>query len=382
MSRRAAATTAAVAGAAVIVAAAWWKLLPGPSADPAGPGGVAGRTAAAGVAAALARADAMRAPFRCARWNVDAQAEHAGSIATPTGRRADRRGAVLRVTGGDRTLTLGVVADVRAPTPAALHNLRQIRAEFERARVDAVVSLGGMGTVEEDIARSLAEIVRGAPWITIAMPGATESVPAHRAAVAALARDGAAVVDGSAVRIVEIDGAVVGTLPGVAAAGQLAAGADGCVHTADDIDAFAAAFALRPAPRVLASYAPPRQAGDAASDVALGGVHVGEPEIATATRATRPIAVVHAVVDEAALGARTGSAVVTGPPVIVAAGAADGAPLWLPDDRIAGARALVVTVRDRRVAWRRIVVPAGGDKAAAGGRVPRRRAQPLPGHAH
>src|SRR5690606_25275642 len=109
-----------------------------------------------------------------------------------------------------------------------------------------------------------------------ALPGDRESIPAHRAAVAGLHAAGLPVFDGSRIRLVEMDGVLLAAYPGVEHAGQLVAGADGCVHRPDDAAALAARLAGHDGPRVWAGHAPPRQRGPRASDLALGGVHIGE----------------------------------------------------------------------------------------------------------
>jgi hypothetical protein len=175
----------------------------------------------------------------------------------------------------------------------------------------------------------------------------------HRAAVAAVAAAGGAAIDGSVVRLALIDGVAVVTLPGVDSAERLVAGLEGCVHAAAELGELAALAHTAPGPVVLASYAPPRQRGPVASDLALGGIHVGEAMISALIAAVSPSLVVHAGVDEAAVdGGERGQG-----PLPVAAGALDPLPLWLPDGRVAGGSALVVTVSKAGARWERIRLP-------------------------
>lgn len=348
---------------------------------------------AAGLVGALSRAGDLRAPYRCAR--LSAQRSGAASSGAAGGRPGAARVRVLPGSGrrltrrGDRViigpaaaasgkrpharprpaaLVVGVVADARGATPATLRQLAAIRKRFEAAGVELVISLGGMAEHEPALERLYGALARGARWPLVAIPGDREALPAHRAAVAQVDASGHAyVIDGSAVRLIAMDGAVVATFPGVAAASQLVAGADGCRHSGEDADRLAALLSREQGVRIWAGYAPPRQRGQDASDVARGGIHIGERGLAPAIAASGADLVVHGLVDEAALGPARGEIVRARPDhtAVVAAGAAEARRVRGPDRASIHGSALIITAGAKVIRWRRIRLGAAG--------IPRRR---------
>jgi hypothetical protein len=367
--RQLALATAAALGIAVLAAGVWWLWLRG-SGEPAPrrAGAIAGETIAAGAIGAIAAAEEIREPYHCARWDVAPEEDTAAApepeVLTAFGRRFERSGRALHVGGGDSQLVIGFVADARGADDRTLAHIATVRAAFDKRGVELVISLGGMGRDEKELTAVLDALSRNARWPVLAIPGGRESLPAHRAAVEAVANGGRGVVfDGAAVRLVEMDGASVGTLPGIAEPAQLLAGNDGCVHGVEQLVKFANELSERPAPRVVASYAPPRQGGETGSDLVTGGIHIGEPAVAQAVNAAKPSVVVHGLVDEAAddenASGKPRRAHTT--PLVLGAGAIEGLPLWKPDGRVVGGSAVIVKVVADRVTWRRIGLPVAVD---------------------
>jgi hypothetical protein len=207
----------------------------------------AGEVAAAGLAAALDRAALEVAPWRCATL---APVTTAGEL-TAGGRTWRRQQRTLTSAGA--SLTVAAVADARGATDPAW------RAALRGAQVDLVVAVGGMGTTEAELTASLGALTDPA-WLTVAIPGTAEAWPAHRAAVAALAGGGAAIVDGSDLRLLDGGAAVLATLPGAAYPERLAAASDGCVYDGADAAAIVAARALAETAALLARDRAPRAA--------------------------------------------------------------------------------------------------------------------------
>jgi hypothetical protein len=332
-----------------------------------------GKTIAAGLAGAIERSAALAEPFRCAELSGSASVSGPGA---DLGRRAGRAlsfdGDWLRMgpaeVGRDHTLVAGVVADARGASAATLTQLGRVRAAFERERVELVVSLGGMGTSEEELTQVLGALARDAPWVVWAIPGEREAIGAHRAAVASLSAAGYPVFDATRVRMVEVDGAVLASFPGAAAASRLLAGADGCVHRPDDASALAMRLGAQKGVRVWAGHAAPRQRDDDAGDVALGGVHVGERALAAALPAARAHLVLHGMVDEAALGSASGHARMgTGNrATVLGSGPAEAMPITGPDGAVFAGAALVVRANAGagEITWRRVRFPLGGSVSA------------------
>ncbi len=310
-----------------------------------------GDTLAAGAAHAFAASAALREPFRCS----ESPPPTAQKVAV--GRRTFAvAGDTLTVTPPDHMLVLGVLADARGATAGTEANLARVRAAFDKEKVELVISLGGMGTSEAELTRVFRAV--GTPlW---AIPGDRESIPAHRAALAALAKEGQPVFDGSRVKAVAIDGALIAALPGAASSGQLMAGADGCVYRPVDVTAVAARLAAGSGMRVWASHAAPRQSGPAAGDLALGGVHVGNLALAAALPAAHAHLVLHGEVDQAGLGAASGQAHAGDVPIILGAGAVEAMPVAGARGAPIGGAALVVRIAGHGISWKRIRLPVPG----------------------
>jgi len=316
-----------------------------------------GDVLAAGAGHAVVASTSLREPFRCAE----------SPPPTPQKLVLGRRtltieGDTLTIAPGDRVLVLGVVADARGATGETTANLERVRQAFDREKVELVVSLGGMGTREEE----LVEVYRalGAPlW---AIPGDRESIPAHRAALSSLAREGRAVFDGSRVRAIAIEGVVLAALPGADNAGQLMAGADGCLHRPVDVTALATRLAPLGGVRVWAGHSAPRQRGPAAADRAFGGVHVGNLELASALPAARAHLVLHGEVDQAALGPAVGQArlVEGAPPVVLGTGPVEAMPVAGARGAPIGGAALVVRIAGHAMSWKRVRLPVPGSVSA------------------
>jgi hypothetical protein len=316
-----------------------------------------GDTLAAGAAHAFAAAGPLREPYRCAELPAPTPQK------VVVGRRTYAvAGDTLTVTPADHFLVLGVVADARGATAETGANLARVREGFDKEKVELVVSLGGMGTSAEELTRVYRAL--GAPLLAI--PGDRESIPAHRAALSALAAEGRAVFDGSRVKTVAIDGALIAALPGADAAGKLVAGADGCLHRPVDVTAVATRLAAHGGVRVWATHSAPRQRGAASGDLALGAVHVGNLALAGALPAAHAHLVLHGEVDEAALGAPTGGVQVGAgaPPVILGAGPVEAMPVRGARGAPIGGAALVVRIAGHGISWKRLRMPLPGSLSA------------------
>jgi hypothetical protein len=117
--------------------------------------------------------------------------------------------------------------------------------------------------------------------------------------VAALAARGLPVLDGATSGPLLVDGVTLVFVPGLPVTDQgryhgLAAGEKGCGRTSAELAAL-----VPPAPPfVVFAHEPPRQSGREATDLALGGVHAGEPALTPLALAATVF--VHAGLDEAA----------------------------------------------------------------------------------
>ncbi|MCG8418664.1 MAG: hypothetical protein MJE77_12055 [Proteobacteria bacterium] len=349
------------AGVIVVAALVGWtfvQMRSGASGDQ-----LAAASLAAGLRGARAEALSIGEPHHCARLAR-------GSADRITGRRAEKReyragghkwqrsGYTLRMHPPAARLVLGVVADARG---VATH-LSWIKRAFADRGVELVVSLGGMGGTETELAELLSALAKPASWPLVAIPGERESVLAHRAAVASL-RD-AGVVDGSRTRLIAVGLIALATLPGAPYRRRLIAGSDGCLHTEEDGREITSLLASMPGPRILLSHVPPRQRGTAASDVTSSGIHVGELWLTRAIVEARIQLAVHGLIAPLGRSGR-GERPVGESPVFLAAGSADGTldpsteSVFHLEYRPSGSTihptlALVITVEQDRMHWQRI----------------------------
>lgn len=308
-----------------------------------GAGGGGGVAAAHAIHATMEAAATVTAPWRCALAPVAGAAPAAPAPAGPAGwtRQPDR----FVAEPARAKVTLAAVGQARG-------HAVDVRETLRAAKVDLVLAVGGMGADAAEIRAALTALLDPA-WLVVALPGDTEAWPEHAAAIADLAAAGGAIVDGASVRIVDAGAAVVATLPGEPFATRLAAGAEGCVH--DDADLRAALAALVEAagdrPRVLAT--PPAPQGGR-SDLTPGGLHGGDPALASAIAAAELALVVHGPVDGAPPA--PGSAR-SGTPVALAAGSLDPVARRDADGRALATGITLATVDARGVSWRFLPAP-------------------------
>ena len=305
-----------------------------------------GTAAGKAIVAAMAAAEQVRAPWRCAATSDGAMTGTVGD-----GERAWRRdGRELHAT---RTkLVIAAVAQARG---ARIGD--GLRAAMAAEHPDVVVAVGGMGMAQDELEKALGGLtVPGA--IVIALPGDSESWPALQAAVEHLAAGGAAIVDGGAVRVIDAGVARMVTLPGLAQAGQLGAGPDGCVHDGEDVAEVVATLAgtADDAARIVVGpRAPQGEAAVASGDHdSVAGIHAGDPALTTALMSAKLTLTIHGLVD----GAPTAGAAPTGAGTVIAAGSLDPAPRWTTDGRPLRASVTIATVDERGVRWRSLAADA------------------------
>lgn len=208
------------------------------------------------LAAALAAADQAREPWRCAAPDGPGAPDQTLEVGGRTWRLAGH--TLARSGAGD--VAIGVIADAAGAAPATLAALGRLRRKL--ARVDLVVSLGGMGATAAELQAVFAALAEGAPWPLVALPGDLEPVEAQADAVAAVRRRGAAVIDGRLVHRIELAAATIALVPGAGATSRLVAGADGCRYQPADVAAAFADLTPRAGLRIVALAEPPREPGD------------------------------------------------------------------------------------------------------------------------
>ncbi len=309
-----------------------------------------------GIVGAVTAAESTAAPFRCAKFasDIDDVEVELGQVA---GRQAVQTGDTVTFQSNkqDRNLVIGAVADARGTGPATSAAMGRIRAAFEDQGVELVLVLGGMGGTQQELGEHLQLLTEGERWPVVVIPGDREPVPVLRKTIAAIGAGGARVLNGADVRFIVMDKTVVATFPGLGFEERIVAGAQGCAHDRQDADALGARLAKRDETKVWVSYAPPRGTDASASDVAIGGVHIGELLQTAGIAASGARLVLHAAVDEAAFGKSSGMhRLVAEAPAILGVGSVDPLPLTNERGDTRRSEALVVRIEPTRVRWKRI----------------------------
>jgi len=245
------------ASSAVLVAAAC-----GSHAPPSG-----GPVVAQALTAALAASDHAKAPWRCAAADTPAIPDEKLATWQLGGHKLTREGAP-----GD--LAIGVVADAAGSAAPTIAALGRLRARFDEAHVDLVLSLGGMGATPAELEATLGTLADRASYPVVALPGGLEPAGAHAAAVAALHKKGDPIADGRLVRWIDAPSAAIALIPGAGSPARLVAGADGCGWRDADVQALAGELAARPTLRIAASAEPPRSGGSGVLALAMPGIDV------------------------------------------------------------------------------------------------------------
>ncbi|MDB4954744.1 MAG: hypothetical protein JWO36_2313 [Myxococcales bacterium] len=286
------------------------------------------------IAAAIAAADHLAAPWRCAALDtpafVDGTVAHDWKLVEHT---------VSRAKDGD--LVIGVVADAGNASPRTIAALSRLRSKLEAAKVDLVITLGGMGSTQGELEGTLGTLSDHATWPVIALAGDLEPETAQIAALATLQKRGDPVIDGRLARWIEIPGVTIGTIPGSGAATRLVAANDGCGWRPHDIAKLYRALSEKPGLRVAAMAEAPREI--------VGGDPAGQLELVAGKTQAFDVALhapTHGAPTPARSGARDGAAVALSP------GTSD-AMTRLPEPTLPSAG--VLSIRGNAWSWRPVV---------------------------
>lgn len=290
------------------------------------------------VVAVLAAADKVTAPWRCAAADTPLLADEDIKTGHHTWKTTRN---VLRRVGDHESIVIGVIADAGGAAPRTIAALGRMRAALDAAKPDLLLVLGGMGATADELQATLGTLADRASWPVIALPGDLEAMAAHTAALATLRKRGDAVLDGRNVRWIEVEGAVIATLPGAGAVERLASESDGCVWTADDVARVTSELTVRPGIRIVATTEAPRHT--------LDGEAVGE--LALVPSKAFPVDVaLHGPVEPTPSPARTGAR--DGAGVQLSPGTVDATSRLPHSDRPSAG---VLTVRGGAWSWRPIV---------------------------
>jgi Icc-related predicted phosphoesterase len=184
---------------------------------------------------------------------------------------------------------LGLLSAIKDFSPDTQANLKSFIAAFKRAGVSAVVVDGDSAYGVGDQDSTLTELFtwlgeQGLPVYGII--GNSESRSSFNRSLLAAFRKRPNVINLNLVRRVDADGFTLVSLPGYYDARYIHESA-GCRYKPEDAQELSRIARGAPAPVVLVTHGPPRQAGRAALDVTEDGHNVGDPELAAAIAEAR-----------------------------------------------------------------------------------------------
>ncbi|MBA3456998.1 MAG: hypothetical protein H0T42_28175 [Deltaproteobacteria bacterium] len=218
------------------------------------------------LTAALAAADQVRAPWRCAAPDGPHAADTTIAVGTHTWKLA---GHTLAREGKASELVIGAIADAGGSAPETLGAIGRLRTKL--ARADLVLVLGGMGTTQAELEGTLGVLGDRSTFLIVALPGDLEAVPALTAATTSLRARGVHLLDGRLIHRIEVPGVSIAAIGGAGARGRLVAADDGCAYRESDVSAALIALTARPGIRIVASAEAPRSVrdGEAIGELAL-----------------------------------------------------------------------------------------------------------------
>ncbi len=308
---------------------------PPPPAD----GQIEGAKLAKAMVTHLDRTLQMSAPFRCARIQLDRATPRLANMDLSM----ERATLIIGSLSDKKKIKIAALSDARGNQEETLKAVALMRETFIKEEVDIVLSLGGLASKKAAIHSLLSALSTDAPYLTLAIPGDRESTPAHRAAVADLAKSGTKILDGAQYRLLRMGNVLLATMPGVSMEANLIAAKEGCLHTADDGSELLRYLDDEEVKLVVASYAPIRGGG---SDLGAGGIHVGETQLAPLLQHKALAVHVHGMVSQKS-SAKKGKERLARGPSFLAAGSVD--PLDGPSS------ALIFSISDKKLLWQRIV---------------------------
>lgn len=174
-----------------------------------------------------------------------------------------------------KAVRLGLVALPEGPFPSTIVNLEKFAGLFHREHVAAVIALGGLGSTEDEIGRTLGAL-KGAQAPVLALAG-REPESAFHAGVKKAQRAGLDVIDLVEHRAVAGDGIGIEALPGGAWPHYLP---DGALRAQpSELKPVDAAISDENRPSLLVAHTPPRAGGPQGIGWAPGGADDGSAEL-------------------------------------------------------------------------------------------------------
>jgi Icc-related predicted phosphoesterase len=208
----------------------------------------------------------------------DEQAEPIEPVELEMGGRTYRwNGPSLKLVSkdSDGIVTLGVLGAIKDFSEDTRAALDEYLAEFSRHKVDAIVLLGDIASIEYELTQVLLLCSRAGPPV-LAVIGNTESRAAFNRAVLTALKARPNVINLNFVRTVDLGPAVLVSLPGYRDRRFVHTKA-GCTYDKHQVRHTAELVGAAAKPVVLIAHGPPKGSGKRALDFASGAGNVGDP---------------------------------------------------------------------------------------------------------
>jgi Icc-related predicted phosphoesterase len=261
---------------------------------------------------------------------------------------------------------LGILAAIKDFSPDTQANLKAFMAAFKKAGATGILVGGDSAYGVDDQDSTLAEVFRflagqGLPVYVII--GNSESRSSFNRAALAAFRKHPNLINMNLVRRVDGDGFTLVSLPGYHDR-RFIHESSGCQYKTEDAQELARLARGAPAPVVLLTHGPPRQAGKNALDVTSDGANVGDPDLANAiAEAKIPFGVFGHIIEAGARatdleGKKQIKAGTLAPTLFVNPGPAFSDPMSLNTGAVSRGLAAILTIDGKKAKWESVRAPA------------------------
>ncbi len=180
--------------------------------------------------------------------------------------------------GRGHTLRIGVISATKDEREETLSAIKKLIRQLEKRRMDVLVVNGDVGSKEFNMEDALLPALAAADVLVIAHVGNTESCGQFNHAAEIVFAKHPNFINGNWVRQIELDSAVLFTLPGYYDRRFVHTG--GAAHyDEDDLLELKHMMDEAKGPKILISHGPPKQSGKKALDLATDAGNVGDPQI-------------------------------------------------------------------------------------------------------
>ncbi len=184
------------------------------------------------------------------------------------------RGVVERQGDEGRPVRIGVLSAIKDKYPDTLMNLTEFIAWFDRENVDVIVLNGDVAYESDDMSRILEHVGRSPRPIWV-LPGNADPVSGFNLALRQLSARYPNLISGSFVRLLQVGGVALVSLPGYYDP-RFIAGGGGCQYYADDVDGLKKIVKRSTGVPVLVSHGPPKGSHPNDIDFAFDAGNVGD----------------------------------------------------------------------------------------------------------